>query len=139
MPGGIWQMSERRRARRLKSFLRGFVYFDKRRGVMSCLVRDLSDEGARIIFSETVTIPDVVNLHLPQKDITLQAKVTWRRGDEIGLGFDGAAKTTAEPLPDQAELMKRVAQLEAEIASLRKVLRPMKATLPPHHEDDAAA
>jgi len=43
---------------------------------MSCLVRDFSDEGARIIFSETVTIPDVVNLHLPQKDITLKAKVT---------------------------------------------------------------
>lgn len=132
-------MSERRRARRLKSFLRGFVYFDKRRGVMSCLVRDLSDEGARIIFSETVTIPDVVNLHLPQKDITLKARVTWRRGDEIGLGFSAAAATSAEPLPDAAELMKRVAQLEAEIASLRKVLRRMKAMLPPHHEDDAAA
>jgi hypothetical protein len=133
-------MSERRRARRLKSFLRGFVYFDKRRGVMSCLVRDLSDEGARIIFSETVTIPDVVNLHMPQKDITLRARVTWRRGDEIGLGFNAASASAAtEPPADTAELMKRVAQLEAEIASLRKVLRRMKATLPPHHEDDAAA
>jgi len=69
-------MSEHRRSRRLKSFLGSFAYFDKRRGVMSCLVRDFSDEGARIIFSETVTIPDVVNLHLPQKDITLKAKVT---------------------------------------------------------------
>jgi len=132
-------MSERRRARRLKSFLRGFVYFDKRRGVMSCLVRDLSDEGARIIFSETVTIPDVVNLHIPQKDITLRARVTWRRGDEIGLGFSASASTMAEPLPGTAELMKRVAQLEAEIASLRKVLRRMKATLPAQHEDDEAA
>jgi len=75
-PVGALTMSEHRRSRRLKSFLGSFAYFDKRRGVMSCLVRDFSDEGARIIFSETVTIPDVVNLHLPQKDITLKAKVT---------------------------------------------------------------
>jgi len=133
-------MSERRRSRRLKSFLRGFVYFDKRRGVMSCLVRDFSDEGARIIFSKTVTIPDVVTLHVPKKNVTLRSRVTWRRGDEIGLGFNAASASTAtEPPADTAELMKRVAQLETEIASLRKVLRRMKATLPPHHEGDAVA
>jgi hypothetical protein len=132
-------MSERRGARRLKSFLRGFVYFDKRRGAMSCLVRDLSDEGARIIFSETVTIPDVLNLHIPQKDQTLRARVSWRRGDEIGLKFSAAAATTAAPLPEPAELMKRIAQLEGEIVKLQKMLRRMKAERPPHHEDDIVA
>ena len=132
-------MSERRRARRLKSFLRGFVYFDKRRGAMSCLVRDLSDEGARIIFSENVTIPDVVNLHIPQKDVTLRAKVTWRRGDEIGLGFTAASADNAAPLPEPAELMARIAQLESEIAKLRKVLKRMKGEMPPSHEDTVAA
>jgi len=50
-PAGALTMSEHRRSRRLKRFLGSFVYFDKRRGVMSCLVRDFSDEGARIIFS----------------------------------------------------------------------------------------
>jgi hypothetical protein len=118
-------MGERRRTRRQKSFLRGFVYFDKRRGVMSCLIRDLSEEGARIIFSETVTIPDVVNLHIPQKDQTLRARVQWRRGDEIGLGFM-AAVAAADPPPDTGELMKRVAQLETEIAALRRMIRRLK-------------
>jgi PilZ domain len=69
-------MGERRNSRRLKSFLRGFVYFAKRRGAMSCLVRDFSIEGARIIFSEAVTIPDMINLHIPQKNQTLRARVT---------------------------------------------------------------
>ncbi len=118
-------MGERRRTRRQKSFLRGFVYFDKRRGVMSCLIRDLSEEGARIIFSETVTIPDVVNLHIPQKDQTLRARVQWRRGDEIGLGFI-AAVAAADPPPDTGELMQRVAQLETEIAALRRMIRRLK-------------
>jgi hypothetical protein len=130
-------MGERRNSRRLKSFLRGFVYFDKRRGAMSCLVRDLSVEGARIIFSEAVTIPDMINLHIPQKNQTMRARVTWRRGDEIGLGFS-AADPAADPLPDSAELMKRVAQLEGEIASLRRVLKRMKGERQ-DLDDEAAA
>ena len=130
-------MGERRNSRRLKSFLRGFVYFDKRRGAMSCLVRDLSVEGARIIFSEAVTIPDMINLHIPQKNQTLRARVTWRRGDEIGLGFS-AANPAADPLPDSAELMKRVAQLEGKIAALRRVLNRMKGDRP-DLDDEAAA
>ena len=130
-------MGERRNSRRLKSFLRGFVYFDKRRGAMSCLVRDFSGEGARIIFSEAVTIPDMINLHIPQKNQTMRARVTWRRGDEIGLGFS-AADPVADPLPDSAELMKRVAQLEGEIASLRRVLKRMKGERQ-DLDDEAAA
>jgi hypothetical protein len=79
-------MGERRNSRRLKSFLRGFVYFDKRRGAMSCLVRDLSVEGARIIFSEAVTIPDMINLHIPQKSQTLRARhLAPRRRDRARL------------------------------------------------------
>jgi hypothetical protein len=30
-------------------------------------VRDLSEKGARIIFSDTVTLPDVVDLYIPQR------------------------------------------------------------------------
>jgi PilZ domain len=130
-------MGERRNSRRLKSFLRGFVYFDKRRGTMSCLVRDFSGDGARIIFSEAVTIPDMINLHIPQKNQTLRARVTWRRGDEIGLGFS-AANPAADPLPASSELMKRVAQLEGEIASLRRVLKRMKGERQ-DLDDEAAA
>jgi hypothetical protein len=117
-------MSERRGSRRQKSFLRGFVYFDKRRGVMSCLVRDFSDEGARIIFSGTVTIPDVVNLHIPQRDKTLRAHVQWRRGDEIGLTFEAAP--VAAVSPQESELMQRLAQLETEIIALKKTIQRLK-------------
>ncbi len=35
-------MAERRHATRQKSFLRGCVYFNKRRGAMDCLIRDIS-------------------------------------------------------------------------------------------------
>jgi len=131
-------MSERRRNRRLKSFLRGFVYFDKKRGALDCIIRDFNETGARIIFSENVTIPNVINLHLPQKDQTLRAKVTWRRGDEIGLGFIAADAPDAS-LPDAKELMKRVAELELQIVSLRRMLKRLKSQQPPSHDNDEVA
>ncbi len=117
-------MGERRGSRRSKSFLRGFVYVSRKRGALACLIRDLSEKGARIVFSDTVTLPDVVELYIPQRDQTLRARVEWRRNDEIGLGF---TERTAEAPPSATEVVQRVAMLEAEIASLRVLLKRLKA------------
>jgi hypothetical protein len=119
-------MGERRGSRRSKSFLRGFVYVSRKRGALACLVRDLSEKGARIVFSDTVTLSDVVELYIPQRDQTLRARVEWRRNDEIGLGFT-ATERTAEAPPSATEVVQRVAMLEAEIASLRVLLKRLKA------------
>jgi len=119
-------MSERRGSRRSKSFLRGFVYVSRKRGALGCLIRDLSDKGARIIFSDTVTLPDVVELYIPQHERTLRAKVQWRRNDEIGLAFIEVERSD-HSTPNAAEISHRVALLEAEIASLRATLKRLKA------------
>jgi hypothetical protein len=110
---------------RQKSFLRGCVYFNKRRGALDCLIRDISDQGARIIFSETVNVPDYVELYIPQKEKTIRAHVQWRHGDEIGLAFPEAVRA-ADGSTATVELAQRVAALESEIASLRKVLKRLK-------------
>jgi hypothetical protein len=130
-------MSERRESRRQKSFLRGFVSFDRRRGVMSCLVRDLSDEGARIILSQGVTIPDMISLYIPQREKTYNAQVQWRRGDEIGLGFiEGETGTPATP--KETELMERVAQLETEITALKRTIKRLRRERSDDGEFEAA-
>ena len=118
-------MGERRRSVRQKSFLRGCVYFNKRRSAVDCLIRDISDEGARIIFSDTVSVPDVVDLYIPQKEQTIRAHVQWRHGDEIGLLFSDACRAGATP--QDMELTQRVAQLETEIAALRRALKKLKS------------
>jgi uncharacterized small protein (DUF1192 family) len=120
-------MGERRNARRAKSFLQGFVYVSRKRGALACLIRDLSDKGARIIFSDTVTLPDMVELYIPQREQTLRARVQWRRNDEIGLAFI-AAEREREPdaTPSAGEVVQRVALLEAEIATLRALLKRLK-------------
>jgi len=119
-------MSERRVSRRSKSFLRGFVYVSRKRGALACLIRDLSEKGARIIFSDTVTLPDVLELYIPQRDQTLRARVQWRRNDEIGLNFIESPRAI-EPSHSPNEIIQRMALLEAEIAALRMTLKRLKA------------
>ncbi len=119
-------MSERRGSRRSKRFLRGFVYVSRKRGALACLVRDLSEKGARIIFSDTVTLPDVVELYIPQRERTVRARVQWRRNDEIGLAFTDVQRA-AEASPSATEVAQRVAMLEAEITSLRTLQKRLKA------------
>jgi uncharacterized small protein (DUF1192 family) len=130
-------MGERRNARRSKSFLQGFVYVSRKRGALSCLIRDLSDKGARIIFSDTVTLPDMVELYIPQREQTLRAKVQWRRNDEIGLAFIEAERE-ADATPSAGEVVQRVALLEAEIASLRALLKRLKNEKPDTANEAAA-
>ena len=129
-------MGERRVTRRQKSFLHGFVYFDKKRGVMSCLVRDLSNDGARIIFSQSVTIPANINLHIPQRDKTFRAKVQWRRGDEIGLALTSEETVVANS--QESELIQRVAHLETEIAALKRTIKQLKREQPAGSDVEAA-
>lgn len=118
-------MGERRGSRRSKSFLRGFVYISRKRGALACLVRDFSDNGARIIFSENVMLPDMVELYIPQREQTLRARVKWRRKGEIGLSFADAARAP-EAEPTAADVIQRMAMLEAEITSLRALLKQLK-------------
>jgi hypothetical protein len=112
-------MAERRRSVRKKSFLRGCVYFNKRRSAIDCLIRDISDQGARIIFSGTTNFPDVVELYIPHKEQTVRAHVQWRRGDEVGLAFPEAAAAPA-PLasPQPQSAICNASLNEAEMAGL---------------------
>jgi hypothetical protein len=129
-------MAERRRSQRQKSFLRGCVYFNKRRSTLDCLIRDISSEGARIIFSDSVNVPDIVELYIPQKEQTVRARVQWRHGDEIGLAFPDHLR--AADGSSDGELAVRVAQLESEIASMRRVLKKLKTEIEVGDDTDAA-
>lgn len=128
-------MDERRTVKRMKSFLRGLIYFDGRPSGLSCVIRDLNEQGAHVIVAEAVALPEIINLYIAYKEQTLRARVSWRRGDEIGLSFS----VKPADLPDAAELMKRVAQLEAENDKLRRMLRRLKRSDNQPLDDGVAA
>ena len=125
---------ERRKVSRHKSFLRGMIYFNNKRNVVDCLIRDISPYGARLIFSDAVTTPDALDLYIPQKEQTLRVDVIWRHGQEVGVAFAQAAQV--DPGTEPGELSERVARLETEIAGLKRLLRKMKNDT--GHEFDVA-
>lgn len=120
-------MGERRRETRRKSFLRGRIFFNNRRSAVDCLVRDISAAGARLIFSDAVSVPDVVDVYIPQKEQTLRAHVQWRHGDEVGVEFPDAMPAPSPAQHNEGELNERVARLESEVATLRRMLKALKA------------
>ena len=122
---------ERRRIARQKSFLRGMIYFNNRRNVVDCLIRDISPYGARLIFSDAVTTPDVLELYIPQKEQTLRVHAIWRHGQEVGVAFAQAAQMDPVAEPDLAE---RVARLEMEIVGLKRILKKMKTDAGPEFD-----
>jgi hypothetical protein len=127
-------MAERRTAARKKSFLRGRILYNNRQNALDCLIRDLSEEGANLVFADTTTIPEAIELYIPQKDQTLRAHVQWRAGDEVGVAFGVVAPARAP----EGNLSERVERLEAEVASLRRMLRRLKADLAAGNEPEAA-
>jgi len=120
-------MADRRGLTRQKSFLRGYVYVSKKRGALACLVRDFSDKGARIAFSDNVTLPDVIDLYVPKKNRSVRARLQWRRNGEIGLAFVAADQAPLGAEPTAVEVIQRMALLEAEIATLRDVLKRLQS------------
>ena len=121
-------MKERRRVTRQKSFLRGNIQFNNGRNSADCLIRDISIYGARLIFSDSITTPDVVDVYIPQKEQTFRAHVIWRHAQELGVAFTQAASPSlAEPNAEPVDLTGRVERLEAELAAMKKMLKRLKA------------
>ena len=109
-------MIERRSIVRQKTFIKGRIYFNNRLSSMDCIVRDVTDNGSRLEFSESVALPELFEIYLPNKDEYFQARidVSWTPED------------TSNPRPESGRsdrhLADKVARLEREIALLHKRL-----------------
>ena len=118
-------MADHRHSLRQKSLLRGIVYFDNNPCAIECLVRDFSDTGARAKFVDlTPAAAEWLDLQIPIKGLRHRCKIVWRSEDEMGLAFVG----TNGPEQHQEGIAERVARLEAEIDTLKRVVRAMQAS-----------
>lgn len=132
-------MAERRTATRQKSFLQGRIYFNHRRSTVDCLVRDYSETGARLKFSETAAVPEAIELYIPNKEEVRRARVEWRTGDEMGISFGDVAHSPsiAPEAPAPGDLATRVQALEAEVAALKRLLNELRTGIRKHYGEVA--
>ena len=120
-------MKERRSSSRHKSFLQGRIYYNNRRSSIDCVVRDYSETGAKLKFSEAVAVPEAVELYVPNREAIRRARVEWRSGNEMGVSFvevPAAPKQTDVP---QGDLAARVQRLENELLTLKRFVNELRA------------
>lgn len=132
-------MVERRSSARQKSFLQGRIYFNNRRSSVDCLIRDFSETGARLKFSETAAVPEAIELYIPNKEEVHRARVEWRSGDEMGISFGDAAHapSVAPEASASGDLATRVQALEAEVATLKRLLNELRTGIRKHYGEVA--
>jgi hypothetical protein len=115
---------ERRAALRHKSFIQGRIYFNHRRSSMDCIIREFTDIGARLEFSDVAALPDIFEVYVPSKDRYFQARAVWHRGNTIGVSW--MPEVSSDPAPESFHtvdpIADRVMRLEHEVATLRKRL-----------------
>ena len=89
---------DRRSTRRSRTLLEGRIAFNSRLPALDCVVRDLSETGARIYCSDIPVLPPEFELEIPKKGLRVQARVVWSRGANHGVEFREQANVSPRPL-----------------------------------------
>ena len=58
--------------------------------VMDCKLRDISEEGAHLVFGGPISLPEEFRLYNVSDRLMVRAKLEWQRGLEAGVSFTGA-------------------------------------------------
>jgi hypothetical protein len=116
---------DKRKWERRRIFLRGFVRFPQNNNTVDCIVRDISERGAKLRFKRATSIPDGFELHIPSKGQIVQSRLAWVDNCEAGISFETSVAVDSSSSSD-GELSIRVARLEDEISALRQMLKHLQ-------------
>lgn len=117
-------MQERRLHARRKTFFGGRVVFAHRHATMDCVVKNMGERGAKLVFHAPTILPEEFDVQVVRLARAFRGRVMWRSGSELGISFaeeDGSAKVV--PLDyaaiirtlkaEKAKLEQRVTQLSS--------------------------
>lgn len=99
-------MRDRREGVRDKVMYGGVAEIGERGATRECIVRNISDKGATIEFSNLVQLPkEELSLRIARKGRSFLARVVWWRDNFVGVAF--RAETPAEPVSDIEERLRK--------------------------------
>jgi hypothetical protein len=96
-----------RRAMRKRTLLGGKVIFGDDNRMRDCTIRDISETGAKITMAKGECIPTRVFLMDRRTARVYEARVTWIKAPDFGLGFDNVYGLDGE-LPPELEFLNRI-------------------------------
>ena len=99
-------MQDRRESVRDKVMYGGVAEIGERGATRECIVRNISERGATIEFSNDVQLPrEQLSLRIARKGRSFLAKVVWWRDNFVGVAF--RAESPAEPVSDIEERLRK--------------------------------
>ena len=99
-------MRDRRESVRDKVMYGGVAEIGDHGATRECIVRNISDNGANIEFSNNFQLPkEQLSLRIARKGRSFLAKVIWWRDNFVGVAF--RAESPGEPVSDLGERLRR--------------------------------
>ena len=99
-------MRDRRESVRDKVMYGGVAEIGEHGATRECIVRNISDHGATIEFSNVVRLPkEQMSLRIARKGRSFLAKVIWWRDNFVGVAF--RAESPAAPVSDLGERLRK--------------------------------
>jgi len=80
---------ESRRSPRKRVLKGGIIAYCSRHATLPCVVRDISESGARLAVEVTGAVPDTFELIIELEGFEASCSVVWRRANEVGVRFVG--------------------------------------------------
>jgi hypothetical protein len=115
-------MLDRRQNARDKVMFGGVAEIGEHRAIRDCVVRNISESGARIEFSNDVNLPkQPMRLTIARKGRSFLAKVIWWRDNFVGVAF-GEESRSELPVSDLAERLRRSEQKKLQLQRRIKAL-----------------
>ncbi|MDQ6433570.1 PilZ domain-containing protein [Mesorhizobium sp. LHD-90] len=80
--------ADRRQEDRRRVFKGARLTFNKGYGAFECVVRNVSESGARLVFGDTSAIPSHFDLLMSGEERARKATVRWRSVTALGVSLD---------------------------------------------------
>jgi hypothetical protein len=82
-------MDDKRKTPRRRVLKEGKIVYADAMRVIDCTIRDMSEEGARLLIANTLGVPDTFLLYEKSAEALHPATVVWRQNNALGIKFDG--------------------------------------------------
>jgi hypothetical protein len=112
---GDYSMQDRRQNARDKVIYGGVADIGETGATRDCIVRNISEHGARVEFSNVVKFPkEQISLTIARKGRSFLARIIWWRDNFIGVAFS-AEKPLELPDSDLGERLRRSEQKKRQL------------------------
>jgi hypothetical protein len=112
---GDYSMLDRRQNAREKVIYGGVAEVGERGATKDCVVRNISEKGARIEFNNVVKLPkEQISLTIARKGRSFLAKIIWWRDNFVGVAFS-SEQPYELPVSDLEERLRKSEQKKRQL------------------------